>query len=419
MRPERGFDGLAGAALAAVLAATLAAAMLALSPAPAGAQTLNESDPPESDPSVVVRPGDSLWSISSALLGPDATPRRVLKGAWRIHALNRARIGADPDLILAGQQLSVPPAMSGRGSAPPAGVGAKEGGTKQGGTKRAGAEGVGAEGVGAEQDRAKRAGGARPPEDHGRSSAEEDVIRAFPGGDDIVHAEDGDGADTVDCGDGTDKAWVDAALDPSTGEAKPIDTVSSNCETVVEVVVPPNQARAEGASAGEGKAEKARPDAADQAPPRASRASLPDAPPVVSFLKGVGSRIAAAASALAGHSADLRQEADGRRLLGLAVLALSLLTAGLATRRLFAGRRREAPRVREVNRRWIRTRADAPENRTDRVGLAGIVRQRRRAVRGGWEAQRPPSRRPAAGAAYAPGIRRAVRTARGSRGWRS
>src|ERR687893_1807854 len=319
MRPERGFDGLAGAALAAVLAATLAAAMLALSPAPAGAQTLNESDPPESDPSVVVRPGDSLWSISSALLGPDATPRRVLKGAWRIHALNRARIGADPDLILAGQQLSVPPAMSGRQSAgaaeggeaqrgraggpaqpaaPRAGVGAKQGAAKQGAAEQAGTERAGAE-----QDRAKRAGawgndplrgyrgrdslegyagndvlhggpaGARPHEDHGRSSAEEDVIRAFPGGDDIVHAEDGDGADTVDCGDGTDKAWVDAALDPSTGEAKPIDTVSSNCETVVEVVVPPNQARAEGASAGEGKAEKARPDAADQAPPRASRAS--------------------------------------------------------------------------------------------------------------------------------------------------
>ena len=52
-----------------------------------------------------------------------------------------------------------------------------------------------------------------------------------------MSSEDGDGADTVACGEGTDdKAWVDAALDPSTGETEPIDTVSSNCETVEEVV---------------------------------------------------------------------------------------------------------------------------------------------------------------------------------------
>jgi hypothetical protein len=47
---------------------------------------------------------------------------------------------------------------------------------------------------------------------------------------------DEDGADTVDCGEGTDKAWVDAVLDPSTGEVHSTDTVSNNCETVEEVV---------------------------------------------------------------------------------------------------------------------------------------------------------------------------------------
>jgi hypothetical protein len=108
LRPERGFGGLAGAASAAVLAATLAAAMLTLFPAAAGAQTRDESAT-----SVVVRPGDSLWSISEGRLGPNASPRRVMNCVQRIHALNRARIGADPHLVLVGEELSIPRAMSG------------------------------------------------------------------------------------------------------------------------------------------------------------------------------------------------------------------------------------------------------------------------------------------------------------------
>src|ERR687894_378617 len=101
--------------------------MLALSPAAAGAQTRDESAPSESTPSegtpsVVVRPGDSLWSISEERLGPDASPRRVMRGAERIHALNRERIGADPALVLAGQELTIPRAMSEppNGATPPA-----------------------------------------------------------------------------------------------------------------------------------------------------------------------------------------------------------------------------------------------------------------------------------------------------------
>ena len=89
------------------MAVTLAAAMLALFPAVAGAQTEDKSN----YSSVVVRPGDSLWSISEEQLGPNATPQRIVEGAEQIYALNRERIGADPDLILVGQQLLVPRAM--------------------------------------------------------------------------------------------------------------------------------------------------------------------------------------------------------------------------------------------------------------------------------------------------------------------
>jgi hypothetical protein len=70
---------------------------------------------------VVVDPGDTLWSISSEGLGPDAAPWRVARGVERIYALNREQIGPDPNLIFAGQRLSVPPAVSGlRGSGPSA-----------------------------------------------------------------------------------------------------------------------------------------------------------------------------------------------------------------------------------------------------------------------------------------------------------
>ena len=95
------------AALTVALTVALAAAMLAVSPAAAEARTGNEGAP-----SVVVRPGDSLWSISEERLGPNASPRRVMNGAERIHALNRSRIGADPGLVIVGQVLSVPRAMS-------------------------------------------------------------------------------------------------------------------------------------------------------------------------------------------------------------------------------------------------------------------------------------------------------------------
>ena len=101
-------------AIVAVTLVVVAAVVLAVFPAAAEAQTSAQTEE-KSAPSVVeVRPGDSLWSISQERLGPDATPQRIVRGTERIHALNRGRIGADPDLIFVGQELSLPPAMSER-----------------------------------------------------------------------------------------------------------------------------------------------------------------------------------------------------------------------------------------------------------------------------------------------------------------
>jgi hypothetical protein len=58
---------------------------------------------------VVVRRGDTLWSIARRHLGRAAGDAAVDREWRRWYAANRAVIGADPDLILPGQRL-VPPA---------------------------------------------------------------------------------------------------------------------------------------------------------------------------------------------------------------------------------------------------------------------------------------------------------------------
>ena len=58
---------------------------------------------------VIVKPGDSLWSISEQRLGPEASPQQVYDHTLQMYALNRKRIGSDPDLIFAGQRLWLPP----------------------------------------------------------------------------------------------------------------------------------------------------------------------------------------------------------------------------------------------------------------------------------------------------------------------
>ena len=56
----------------------------------------------------VVNPGDSLWSIGQEHLGPEATPEQILEEARRIYEINRDRIGNDPNLLVAGQELLMP-----------------------------------------------------------------------------------------------------------------------------------------------------------------------------------------------------------------------------------------------------------------------------------------------------------------------
>jgi hypothetical protein len=57
---------------------------------------------------VVVRPGDTLWELAERHLRPGASDAQVLELVVRIHRINRARIGPDPDLIFPGTHLTVP-----------------------------------------------------------------------------------------------------------------------------------------------------------------------------------------------------------------------------------------------------------------------------------------------------------------------
>jgi DNA-binding CsgD family transcriptional regulator/LysM repeat protein len=94
---------------APMAALALWAVLLALSPDVAKAQGTDPLKDAQGTERVVVVPGDSLWSISSEQLGPNATPQQIALLVERIYALNRNQIGGDPNLIFAGQKLSLPP----------------------------------------------------------------------------------------------------------------------------------------------------------------------------------------------------------------------------------------------------------------------------------------------------------------------
>jgi hypothetical protein len=111
---RRSGGALVGATLTVTLAALLLAVFPAVAEAQAEAQTEAHIEDKSTPSSVVVQPGDSLWSISEKVLGPNASPQRIVRGAEQIYALNRGLIGADPNLIFVGQELLVPPVMSGR-----------------------------------------------------------------------------------------------------------------------------------------------------------------------------------------------------------------------------------------------------------------------------------------------------------------
>jgi hypothetical protein len=57
---------------------------------------------------VVVEQGDSLWSISEERIGSGAPPQQIAYEVERIFELNRDRIGENPNVIVAGQELLVP-----------------------------------------------------------------------------------------------------------------------------------------------------------------------------------------------------------------------------------------------------------------------------------------------------------------------
>lgn len=72
-----------------------------------GGPRIGAPDPSVAE-TVVVRSGDTLWSIAARHLGPDAAPEDIAAEWPRWHAANEDVIGPDPDLIRPGQEL-VPP----------------------------------------------------------------------------------------------------------------------------------------------------------------------------------------------------------------------------------------------------------------------------------------------------------------------
>lgn len=68
------------------------------------------AEPPGAARTHVVRAGDTLWSLAAADLSPAADDADISRRSHRLHELNRAVIGDDPDLIHPGQRLQLPPA---------------------------------------------------------------------------------------------------------------------------------------------------------------------------------------------------------------------------------------------------------------------------------------------------------------------
>jgi hypothetical protein len=57
---------------------------------------------------LVVRPGDSLWSITEGLLPQRATDADVARAVALLHRANRRTLGSDPDLIFPGDRIVAP-----------------------------------------------------------------------------------------------------------------------------------------------------------------------------------------------------------------------------------------------------------------------------------------------------------------------
>ena len=112
-------------------------------PAPAGAESAQDSPPAEPAPPAVesaenadpaassgsapddgtgtrtdsahthtVEPGESLWSITAAALGPDATDAQIVQTWPLVYETNTEPIGSDPSLLRPGAELRLPDALA-------------------------------------------------------------------------------------------------------------------------------------------------------------------------------------------------------------------------------------------------------------------------------------------------------------------
>ena len=78
-------------------------------PGPLAGRPLRHQHPADQASEVTVRPGDSLWSLSAARLGPFASDVDIALDWPRLYQANRDIIGGDPHLIRPGQVLKLPP----------------------------------------------------------------------------------------------------------------------------------------------------------------------------------------------------------------------------------------------------------------------------------------------------------------------
>lgn len=87
----------------------------------AAALPVATSTPPPPATTVVVQPGDTLWGLAADALGGTPSDAEVAAAWPRWHEANRDVVGADPDVLLPGQVLTVPSAGASSTVASPAG----------------------------------------------------------------------------------------------------------------------------------------------------------------------------------------------------------------------------------------------------------------------------------------------------------
>ncbi|XAS63144.1 LysM peptidoglycan-binding domain-containing protein [Micrococcaceae bacterium Sec5.8] len=77
-------------------------------PGPLAAQPPRHQQPSSPASEVTVRPGDSLWSLSAARLGPFASDVDIAVDWPRLYQANKDIIGGNPNLLRPGQVLRLP-----------------------------------------------------------------------------------------------------------------------------------------------------------------------------------------------------------------------------------------------------------------------------------------------------------------------